>query len=413
MRPITAFGAATVGLVTASIGIVPPAYAVSYPSWSDVQQAKQNVAKQQAMVANITALISGLQTSVDTARTNSEKAAETYFEAKDALATATAKVDDLTKQVAAAEAKAKTSQMRAGLLASHLAKTSGQDVSVELMLNSKDPADANKLLYQLGAMSKLTEQSQGIYAQAVTDKNSAEALTQQANVAKADRTQLAAAAATALAAAQAAQANAQAALATQQQNSTVLVAQLASLKNTSAAVESAYLTGQAVAAAAAAAARAKAAAEAAAAAAAQQHGGGGGGGGAGGSVGAPNSNRVQTAISYARAQLGKPYIFDGEGPVGYDCSGLTMKAYAYAGIDIGTHSVNNQWYTAAARGQIVPYSQRQPGDLIFWGSGPGNFYHIGIYIGGGQMIAAPQPGELVKQQAVWGSPYGAVARPSA
>ena len=148
--------------------------------------------------------------------------------------------------------------------------------------------------------------------------------------------------------------------------------------------------------------------------AAQQHGGGGGGGGGGGrSVGPPNSNRVQTAISYARAQLGKPYIFYGEGPVGYDCSGLTMKAYAYAGIDIGSHSVNNQWYTAAARGQIVSYSQRQPGDLIFWGDGPGNFYHIGIYIGGGQMIAAPQPGELVKQQAVWGSPYGAVARPSA
>jgi cell wall-associated NlpC family hydrolase len=111
--------------------------------------------------------------------------------------------------------------------------------------------------------------------------------------------------------------------------------------------------------------------------------------------------------------LGKPYIFGGEGPYGYDCSGLTMMAYRYAGIYIGSHSVNNQWYTAASRGQIVSYGDRQPGDLIFWGDGPGDFYHIGIYIGGGMMIAAPTEGDVVKIQSVWGSPYWQVARPSA
>ncbi len=412
IRPATALSAAAMGMVTASIGmIVPPAYADNYPSWNDVQQAKQNEAAQQAMITNITQLIGGLQTSVDAARTQAEKAAESYFQAKDALDSATAKLADLSKQAADAEAKAKTSQMRAGLLASHLAKTSGQDLSAELMLNSKNPADANKLLYQLGAMSKLTEQSKSIYAEAITDKNSADALTQQANVAKNDRAKLAADASTALAAAQTAQANAQSALTAQQQKSTELVAQLATLKNTTAAVEASYVQGQAVAAQAAAAAKAKAQADAAAASKPGSSGGGGGGGG--GSVGAPNGSAVQTAINYARAQLGKPYVFGGEGPSGWDCSGLTMKAYAYAGIYIGSHSVNDQWYTAAGRGQIVSYSQRQPGDLIFWGSGPGNFYHVGIYIGGGQMIAAPQEGEVVKIQAVWGSPYGAVARPSA
>jgi cell wall-associated NlpC family hydrolase len=90
-----------------------------------------------------------------------------------------------------------------------------------------------------------------------------------------------------------------------------------------------------------------------------------------------------------------------------------MMAYRYAGVYIGSHSVNNQWYTAASRGQIVSYGNRQPGDLIFWGDGPGDFYHVGIYIGGGMMIAAPTEGDVVKIQSVWGSPWGQVARPSA
>ena len=90
-----------------------------------------------------------------------------------------------------------------------------------------------------------------------------------------------------------------------------------------------------------------------------------------------------------------------------------MKAYAYAGVYIGSHSVNNQYYTAADRGQLVSYSAKQAGDLIFWGDGPGDFYHVGIYIGGGMMIAAPTEGDVVKVQSVWGSPWRLVARPSA
>ena len=122
---------------------------------------------------------------------------------------------------------------------------------------------------------------------------------------------------------------------------------------------------------------------------------------------------MQTALNYAYAQLGKPYIFGGEGPGGYDCSGLTMKAYAYAGVYIGSHSVNNQWFTGAGRGQVVSFSQRQAGDLIFWGDGPGSFYHVGISLGGNMMIAAPTEGDVVKIQSVWGSPWYQVIRPSA
>ena len=434
IRPGLAIGAGVMGAVTASIGIVAPAQAEDYPSWNDVQQAKTNVANQQAMIDNITTLIGNLQSSVDAARIASEQAAEAYFQARDALDAAAAKEKDLEAQASTASDRAKTSQMRAGLLASHLAKSSGGgDFSTELMLKGGSGSDADKLLFQLGAMSKLTEQSKAVYDQATKDKNTAESLTAQAKVAASERESLAKEATTALAAAQDAQARAQSALAEQQSKSTELIAQLATLKNTTAEVEAGYLQGEQVKAQQAAAAKAAEEERVRQQQAAQQqqnqgngNGGGGastggggggnsgGGGGGGGSpVAPPNGNIVQTAISYARAQLGKPYKFGGEGPGSYDCSGLTMKAYAYAGVYIGTHSVNSQYSTAAGRGQIVPYSQRQAGDLIFWGSGPGNFYHIGIYIGGGMMIAAPTEGDVVKIQSVWGSPWSQVARPSA
>jgi cell wall-associated NlpC family hydrolase len=400
------------GVVTASVGVItPPAFADDYPSWNDVQQAKQNVAQQQALVDKITSLIQGLQQQVDAANVVAAKASEAYLEAKVALDAATKKADELQRQADASAKKAKTSRMRAGLLASHLARSGGQDPSVNLMLKGGSGNEADKLLYQLGTMSKLTEQSQGIYDQAIADKNEAQSLTDQAKVAKAERSKLADAAATALQAAQDAQARVQSALATQQQKSTDLVAQLASLQNTSTTVAQQYAAGEKKKADDAAAAAAAAASRP------QASGGGGGGGSSAGSgsgtAGPPNMNAVDAAIWYAKQQLGKPYDLGGEGPTYFDCSGLTMMAYRYAGIYIGSHSVNNQWYTAASRGQIVSYSNRQPGDLIFWGDGPGDFYHIGIYIGGGQMIAAPDYGETVKIQSVWGSPYGAVARPSA
>lgn len=453
VHPGLAIGAGVMGAVTASIGIVAPAHAEDYPSWNDVQQAKADVAGQQAMIDNITRLITGLQTSVDEARVALEKSAEAYFQARDALAAATEKENDLREQATAAEARAKTSKMRAGLLASHLAKTGGGDVSAQLLLKGGGSgSEADKLLFQLGTMSKLTEQSRAVYNQATADKNTAESLGAQAAVATSERKTLSAKANDALAAAQDAQAAAQAALAQQQSKSTELVEQLATLKNTSAQVEAAYLQGEQVKAEQEAVARAAAEEERARQEAAQREqdqraqqdqGGGssegpssGGGSASGGEsssgggapsgggsssagpseappVAPPNGNVVETAISYARAQLGKPYILGGEGPTAYDCSGLTMKAYAYAGVYIGTHSVNNQYSVAAGRGQLVPYSDKQPGDLIFWGSRPGDFYHIGLYIGGGQMIAAPTEGDVVKIQSVWGSPWSQVARPSA
>ena len=118
---------------------------------------------------------------------------------------------------------------------------------------------------------------------------------------------------------------------------------------------------------------------------------------------APVSGGAGTAIAYARAQLGKPYCFAGAGPSCFDCSGLTMRAWGAAGVSMPHYS--GAQYSIFPH---VPLNAMQPGDLVFWG--PGGSQHVGLYIGGGQMIAAPQTGDVVKTQAVWGSPVGA-ARP--
>ena len=123
---------------------------------------------------------------------------------------------------------------------------------------------------------------------------------------------------------------------------------------------------------------------------------------------------AQGAIAFARAQIGKPYQFGGAGPAVWDCSGLMMKAYGSVGVYIGAHGVTSQYDTLKSQGKLVPFSQRQPGDIIFWGSLNGSKYHDAIYIGGGQIIAAPKPGDVVKQQSLWGSDIVAyVGRPSA
>jgi peptidoglycan DL-endopeptidase CwlO len=121
-------------------------------------------------------------------------------------------------------------------------------------------------------------------------------------------------------------------------------------------------------------------------------------------TGAPaGSSGAAVAIAFARAQLGKPYEYAAAGPNAYDCSGLTMAAWGAAGVRLPHYS--------GAQYSMLPHvslSAMIPGDLVFWG--PGGSQHVGLYIGGGLMIAAPTTGDVVKIQAIWGHPIGA-ARP--
>jgi peptidoglycan DL-endopeptidase CwlO len=105
-----------------------------------------------------------------------------------------------------------------------------------------------------------------------------------------------------------------------------------------------------------------------------------------------NSGAAQIAIDMAMAQRGKPYVWAAGGPRAFDCSGLTQFAFAAAGITL-PHSSRMQ----SQMGQSVSRSELQPGDLVFFYS---PVSHVGIYIGGGQMVHAPTSGDVVKVASV-------------
>lgn len=109
------------------------------------------------------------------------------------------------------------------------------------------------------------------------------------------------------------------------------------------------------------------------------------------------SAKVAAVLAFARAQLGEDYVLGGAGPNVWDCSGLTLVAFASIGINIGTHSATNQYYTAADRGYLESYDDREAGDLIFYTDGGGDMYHVAIYSGGGMMIEAPDYGKPVRE----------------
>lgn len=110
-------------------------------------------------------------------------------------------------------------------------------------------------------------------------------------------------------------------------------------------------------------------------------------GGGGGDYDGPASGPARKALEYAYAQIGKPYQYGAEGPNSFDCSGLTMKAWAAAGVGIPRTT-----YTQYAATKRVAKANLQPGDLVFF-SGLG---HMGLYVGGGKMVHSPSTGKTVQ-----------------
>jgi peptidoglycan DL-endopeptidase CwlO len=126
----------------------------------------------------------------------------------------------------------------------------------------------------------------------------------------------------------------------------------------------------------------------------------------GGSSSSGATGSAAKAVNYATAQLGKPYVFGGTGPTGYDCSGLTMMAWRAAGVSL-PRVVPDQ-YNAIRH---VTKSALQPGDLVFFDS----LGHEGIYVGGGRFIHAPHTGTDVQYASMsnpyWVSNYVGAGRP--
>lgn len=116
------------------------------------------------------------------------------------------------------------------------------------------------------------------------------------------------------------------------------------------------------------------------------------------------AGRAKKVVDYAYAQLGKPYVFGAAGPDTFDCSGLTMMAWAQVGVHLA-HAAHVQMDEQTTR---ISRSQLQPGDLVFFYGGE----HVGIYIGSNSVIHAPQPGEVVKISTIdWMGGYTASGRP--
>jgi cell wall-associated NlpC family hydrolase len=100
------------------------------------------------------------------------------------------------------------------------------------------------------------------------------------------------------------------------------------------------------------------------------------------------SSRAAAALRYAYAQLGKPYRYGASGARTFDCSGLTMRAWAAAGVAI-SHNAAAQYGST----RHVARSALQPGDLVYFGR---PIHHVGIYVGGGEFIEAPYTGADIR-----------------
>ncbi len=130
----------------------------------------------------------------------------------------------------------------------------------------------------------------------------------------------------------------------------------------------------------------------------------------------PDASAASIAIAAARSQLGVPYSWGGgsaNGPtygiaqgantIGFDCSGLTLYAYAQAGI-----TLSHLTWDQMNQGRTVPLSQIRPGDLVFYFGGT----HMGLYVGDGQVIHAPRTGDVVRYGSLYMGPPELVVRPT-
>ena len=121
------------------------------------------------------------------------------------------------------------------------------------------------------------------------------------------------------------------------------------------------------------------------------------------SVSVPASGRAAAAVQYAMAQVGDAYVYGAMGENAFDCSGLTMRAWAQAGVSL-PHSSSAQF----SSGPRIAASDLQPGDLVFYYS---PISHVGIYIGGGRVIDAPYPGLSVHISGLYSMPLAGAGRP--
>ena len=230
---------AVLGLLASILLSEESASAKDYPSWADVAAARNSEAATKSAVAQITALISGLQAEAARTQADAQAKGEAWSAADLKYQEAAFKADNLAAQADAAAVVAASSQQRAGQMAAQLMRSGSGDITASLFTSG----DADNLLYGLGMSSKISEQANAIYERALNDRNTAQSLTDAAEIAEGQLEALKLAAEKAFQEAQAASIAAADALAAQEQHAAELQAQLTVLKENRAATEADYLAG--------------------------------------------------------------------------------------------------------------------------------------------------------------------------
>jgi cell wall-associated NlpC family hydrolase len=377
--------------------LIAPAYAVpDYPTAEEVAEAKQNVRDKQAMIERIEGLLAELEAEAEELGRIALIKNEAYNFAAEEVSRMRDKVDGLEQRASEAQAEAEfAKQQLARIVARMYRNGTAGDPTLELFFN---PEASDDLLYQLSAQDIVAERTDGIYEKSLEQQALAESLAGELGLAEeelADREEVA------KEAFEEAQAAADAVQRKVEENEALnrtLISQLADLKDTAEDLERQRQEGLE--------AERRQNAVGTAPTAPELY-----------TVGSPNSGLVEKAISFAEAQLGERYVLGGAGPDVWDCSGITMKSYAAAGVYIGWHSATAQFNVMASQRKLVPFQDAQRGDLIWWSRSSnfsGDKYHVAIYMGNGMMLEAPNPARTVRIVPVrYGELFPYAGRPTA
>ena len=217
----------------------PAAFAKDYPTWDDVANARNNEAATQAKIGEIQALLGGLKAEAERTAADAKAKGEVWAAADQRFQEQAYKTANLQKQADAADLTATQSEQQAGQWAAQLMRGGGQDLTANLLVSG----DADNLLYGLGMSSKISDQAYAIYERALLDRNTAQSLSDSAEVARAELEVLKLKAEKLFIEAQTASNAAAAALAEQQKNEATLQQQLVVLTERRAATEADYQAG--------------------------------------------------------------------------------------------------------------------------------------------------------------------------
>jgi murein DD-endopeptidase MepM/ murein hydrolase activator NlpD len=231
---------AGVGLLLGPVVTNELAFAAQYPSWADVLKARQNIALKEKAIAEIKNIIRGLEKKVEAATAEAQRVGTIYQEAQLLYDEAAYKADMLQAQADEATKSADASRIRAGQFVSELARVGNVNISTSLL---SDASGADDLLSRLGFASIIASQADGIYQAAIRDKNTAQSLTDQAEIAKRERDILRDAAEASFQIAQDAAIEAENMFQEQQAHQATLMAQLATLVENRRVTEEQYQEG--------------------------------------------------------------------------------------------------------------------------------------------------------------------------